>query len=299
MSKGNQKSTRSEPGSQKPVRKPKADVKPKTEKPKLAATPEKSKSKIEHSTSEIPKMEVHHHPQLDHNPKPWKEYLLEGFMIFIAVMMGFIAENIREDITNNEHVKQLTTQLMRDLKTDTMQLNGIRKFETGIVNNNDLLFKLLQQPLGKIDLKKMQQTIADSHSIFLFHPSMGAIGAIKNELHLKQLGNPRMIAFIADYERHIELLRTIQDITLQYQRNYLDPFLRLHFTPANFDSAFSDHPALTTEMRNLTQADVTQLAADMVLIRINTRELLRDSKYALDDAVRMLKYVKEHYNLED
>ncbi|HEY8783428.1 MAG TPA: hypothetical protein VIM16_17510 [Mucilaginibacter sp.] len=33
------------------------------------------------------KMEVHHHPQLEHNPKPFKEYLLEGFMIFIAVMM--------------------------------------------------------------------------------------------------------------------------------------------------------------------------------------------------------------------
>ena len=125
---------------------------------------------------------------------------------------------------------------------------------------------------------------------------MGAISAIKNELHLKQLGNPKMIAFIADYERHIEWLRTIQDITLQYQRNYLDPFLRLHFTPANFDSAFSDHPALTTEMRNLTQADVTQLAADMVLIRINTRELLRDSKYVLNDAVTMLKYVKEQYH---
>ncbi|MFB9842968.1 hypothetical protein [Mucilaginibacter ginsenosidivorans] len=24
-------------------------------------------------------MEVHHHPQLEHKPKPWKEYLLEGF----------------------------------------------------------------------------------------------------------------------------------------------------------------------------------------------------------------------------
>ncbi len=56
-------------------------------------------------------MEVQHHPQLEHKHKAWKEYLLEGFMIFIAVMMGFIAENIREDITNREHVKQLTTAI--------------------------------------------------------------------------------------------------------------------------------------------------------------------------------------------
>jgi len=292
MNKTNKKSIKPETGAKEKTVKSKPKAAPGPIQPELKEPP------IGPRPAQTENMEVHHHPQLEHKHKPWKEYLLEGFMIFIAVMMGFVAENIREDITNNEHVKQLTTQLMRDLKTDTIQLNGIRKFETGIVNNNDSLFKLLQKPLGKIDLKKMQQLIADSHSIYLFHPSMGAIGAIKNELHLKQLGNPRMIAFIADYERHIELQRTIQDITLQYQRNYLDPFLCLHFTPANFDSAFSDHPALTTEMRNLTQADLTQLAADMVLVRINTRELLRDSRYTLDDAVKMLKYVKEQYHPE-
>src|ERR1700739_4752182 len=86
-----------------------------------------AKSEIDNSNFEIksspaadshaptqPTMEVHHHPQLEHKPKRWKEYLLEGFMIFIAVMMGFIAENIRENINNHEHVKQLTAQLVRD-----------------------------------------------------------------------------------------------------------------------------------------------------------------------------------------
>src|SRR4051812_46434987 len=39
-------------------------------------------------------MEVHHHPKVE--KKNFKEYLLEGLMIFIAVTMGFIAENVRE-----------------------------------------------------------------------------------------------------------------------------------------------------------------------------------------------------------
>lgn len=30
-------------------------------------------------------MEVHHHPQLKHEPKPWKEYILEYLMIVLAV----------------------------------------------------------------------------------------------------------------------------------------------------------------------------------------------------------------------
>ena len=41
-------------------------------------------------------MEVHHHPQVE--KKNLKEYLLEGLMIFIAVTLGFFAENIRENV---------------------------------------------------------------------------------------------------------------------------------------------------------------------------------------------------------
>src|SRR4051812_20361396 len=57
-------------------------------------------------------MEVHHHPDLHHKPKPWKEYLLEGLMIFLAVTLGFIAENIREHITEKEKVKQSMESLI-------------------------------------------------------------------------------------------------------------------------------------------------------------------------------------------
>jgi hypothetical protein len=35
-------------------------------------------------------MEVHHHPDLHHEQKPWKEYILEFVMLFLAVTMGFL-----------------------------------------------------------------------------------------------------------------------------------------------------------------------------------------------------------------
>ena len=44
-------------------------------------------------------MEVHHH---SHHPKKWKEYLTEFLMLFLAVSMGFIAENVREKHTESE-----------------------------------------------------------------------------------------------------------------------------------------------------------------------------------------------------
>jgi hypothetical protein len=66
--------------------------KPEAESSKPEAASAVIESGNDHPESETKNMDVAHHPQLEHKPKPFKEYLLEGFMIFIAVMMGFIAE---------------------------------------------------------------------------------------------------------------------------------------------------------------------------------------------------------------
>jgi hypothetical protein len=196
---------------------PQADSKPEF-KPESAAiaVPEIEKKAVADVPQPKPKkdqpplakaMEVHHHPDLHHQKKPWREYLLEGFMIFIAVMMGFIAENIREDITNNEHVHQLTSQLVADLKADTARLSNVIEAQIKIRQANDSLFILLQQPLATADFTRIQQLIIKSHNLWTFHPSGGAIGAIKNELHLKQFGNSQLITYIANYESNIFCIR--------------------------------------------------------------------------------------------
>ena len=43
-------------------------------------------------------MEVHH-PHHPSHKKKWSEYILEFVMLFTAVSLGFIAENIREHNT--------------------------------------------------------------------------------------------------------------------------------------------------------------------------------------------------------
>ena len=68
-------------------------------------------------------MEVHHHPQLHHEKKPWKEYLLECLMIFLAVTMGFFAESLREHISNKDKTAEYMKSLLVDLKTDTVSIN--------------------------------------------------------------------------------------------------------------------------------------------------------------------------------
>ena len=68
-------------------------------------------------------MEVHHHPHVE--KKSFKEYLLEGLMIFMAVSMGFIAESIRENITKHEREHHLMEMLVQDLKKDIINLDTV------------------------------------------------------------------------------------------------------------------------------------------------------------------------------
>ena len=68
-------------------------------------------------------MEVHHHPQVE--KKNIKEYLLEGLMTFLAVTLGFIAENIREHFVDKEKETQNIKSILKSIASDTVNLRSM------------------------------------------------------------------------------------------------------------------------------------------------------------------------------
>ena len=92
----------------------------------------------ENRPQQTEKMEVHHHPNLHHEKKPWKEYLLEGLMIFLAVTMGFFAETIREGISDRAKGMEYIRSFVQDLRRDTTTFSGVIAFDAtkmGALNN--------------------------------------------------------------------------------------------------------------------------------------------------------------------
>lgn len=67
-------------------------------------------------------MEVHH-PHTHHGPKKFKEHFLEFFMLFLAVTLGFFAENQREHYVERHREQQYMESLVEDLKNDTIEFN--------------------------------------------------------------------------------------------------------------------------------------------------------------------------------
>jgi hypothetical protein len=85
-------------------------------------------------------MEVHHH---SHHPKKWKEYITEFLMLFLAVTMGFFAENKREFFVEREREHQYMQSFYEDLKRDTTELNAVRRTFVRQVRYLDTTVKIL------------------------------------------------------------------------------------------------------------------------------------------------------------
>ncbi len=68
-------------------------------------------------------MEVHKHPHHVTHKKKWGEYFLEFLMIFLAVFLGFVAENKREAVAEQKHAKEFAKSFLIDLINDTAEID--------------------------------------------------------------------------------------------------------------------------------------------------------------------------------
>jgi hypothetical protein len=243
-------------------------------------------------------MEVYHQPDLRHTKKRWTEYSLEFLMIFLAVTLGFFAENLREYISDRGHVRQLASQLIRDLKNDSAILHENISRENLLIKKSDTLFYLLQQPLSSLDTKKLQELITNCYSINLFQPASGAMVAIKNELHLKQFARSNITLYISDYETLQTLLKTIEKFHEDNLREYVQGFITAHFTPANAYSSLSslNNGGITNgDLRNISQNDLTQFSVDIVFIKNYNALLAEISTQLMSKGADFISYSNKEF----
>jgi len=158
-------------------------------------------------------MEVHHHPDLHHKKKKWKEYFLEFLMIFLAVTLGFIAENIRESISEHERAKVFAASMLKDLEADTAQLRPYRVYFDYAASNVDTLMQMLSShdlkdiPTGKLYWYGLW---GGAHRFFV--PNDATFQQMKSSGSLRYFD--KTIAYdVANYDRLCRMMQAI-DVSL-------------------------------------------------------------------------------------
>jgi hypothetical protein len=105
-------------------------------------------------------MEVHHH---SHKPKNWKEYITEFIMLFAAVTLGFLAENLREHQIMEHRVEQNKIAILKDLQADSVEISKVLAIEDACIKTFNRLNHILY--LAKTN-KISQNQLIDSIRLY-------------------------------------------------------------------------------------------------------------------------------------
>ena len=156
-------------------------------------------------------MEVHHHPDLHHNSKKWKEYFLEFLMIFLAVTMGFFAENIRENYVEHKRAREYASLLIEDLATDTVAFNNAARVMNLIITAGDSLGNLLRSDPKLIVGGKLYyyEYLSSTRWNLISHDA--TLQQLKSSGALRYLGDTSLIRKIMNYEESVQVIYLAQN----------------------------------------------------------------------------------------
>jgi hypothetical protein len=184
-------------------------------------------------------MEVHHHPDLHHKKKNFKEYFLEFLMIFLAVTLGFFAENIRENISDSAHANEYVHSMVNDLKNDVRMYKANDSINNVYCNMIDTIFTLLKSNSNKGEIYYLARKLTMLGSM---GPSINA----KTYLQMTSTGAFRLIKqqpvadSIAVYYQFIKLF----DNWSELHRDRINNLIFLNDKLFNADVFFSIYKAI-------------------------------------------------------
>ena len=167
-------------------------------------------------------MEVHHHPDLHHKKKNFKEYFFEFLMIFLAVTLGFIAENIRENIGDRTKEKEFMTSIIKDLKSDTATYGNYAENNAEIYSIIDSLIPLMKSTQRDAHLNEVYFLARMLTLKLLIHfPDKSTYEQMKNSGQLRLIGNRQVADSIGSYYNSLEIMVSFNDVLLEHDYDYM------------------------------------------------------------------------------
>ena len=156
-------------------------------------------------------MDVHHHPHLAHKEKPWKEYLLEGLMIFLAVSMGFIAENIREHISDKTKKKELIEMVSLDFERDIKQLEYHKQLANEKIQRCDSLIMIFNSNNTKVDQDIYYRLLTQVQWWWFFNSNNKSRTEADSKGYLSSVQNSDLASSILKYDFFNTDYRSIEE----------------------------------------------------------------------------------------
>ena len=161
-------------------------------------------------------MEVHHH---SHHPKKFKEYITEFIMLFLAVSLGFFAENLREHQVEKHREISYLKNVHEDLQLDLKNIDTVVNQNTIRLHALDTLFISINN--NTLTNEDFYYYVRNLSLRATFESSHVGIDQIKSVGGLRMIKNPEIVFGIQEYERILnstDKLEVLRERTLEQAR---------------------------------------------------------------------------------
>ena len=250
-------------------------------------------------------MEVHHHPEVE--KKGFKEYILEGLMIFLAVMMGFFAESYREHIGDNTKEHDYMESLVRDLAADTVALKAGFPVKDARIKAIDSVFLFFENhPEPKSIPFTIYRNIRRTWWDRLYRRNTGTINQLQNAGGLRLIRKTDVRDSLASYDWSWARADYYKDMYSNYQQ----------LEGTMMEKLFNANDLIKSYRLNSTGKQLYPALSESSVIRINTAYLNdylnllgRQKGTTIQDEERykqlegkaksLIKIIKKEYGLED
>ncbi len=236
--------------------------------------------------------------------KNTKEYLLEGLMIFVAVSLGFFAEQLRENIIDQQHETEYMQSMVEDLETDIERLPVvIRGYNGRNKNATDSLPKLLtnakiNQPANEIYIHLRGLIRYVSFRAFI---NERTITQLKNTGEMRLISNNKVSDSILVYYRNIDYLLSLEAY-LFLEKNALRERLSNILDGNNYDKVINDRDQIIRPVEALYLRSVDPKEINDYILRISdikglSRNLALQFSNLHTQAGRLKDLIKKEYSL--
>ncbi len=253
-------------------------------------------------------MEVHHHPDLEHKKKRFKEYFLEFLMIFLAVTLGFIAENIREGVSDRSKEKEYIESMIQDLKTDTAQVNSKMTSLYAQMYGMDTLEILLTPDINKNDSDiftcyHLRQYIHNQHAMFF---SDRTINQLVSSGNMRLITKQQVSDRISEYYSNIKDVDAQKGYYIEYFHKCLDIYPELYsfdsyHTVFNKDGSASIPSLVFGKLRiiNTNAEDLKKFKSTIEITKGIISSYRNDLSELRKQAVSLILFLKKEYSLDN
>ena len=258
-------------------------------------------------------MEVHHHPHVE--KKKFKEYFFEFLMIFLAVTLGFFAENVREYFVHKEKEKKYIQSFYEDLSSDEIQLprliKNINSEQVQPADSLPLLFEKVntKTPANKIYLFLYQMYWQQGIQLYVTNRSFTAI---QNTGEMRLIANKKISDSLIDYYKEVELIGYLQQHLLGY-KNKLKENIELILNASDFRKT---HNTYFKNLENNLMPDNLFSPGEKLYLRSDDPDIINKIEIEIEDikfmslgfssmidnlknkATRIKKMISENYHIE-